>query len=347
MKSSKSLTSSCLPIGFGEHPATVGWQEENTHTSRLDTIPVHYRTCFGKMTDGKYDKARRQSSHKWVRLAMSIVAAFALAVVWKTRTGAKREKSQPIPVLKVPPAAPPLTDSLIKEVEELDSNVRKIKATGVIMEKDEGSLKATKKLQEATRRLLAARYGPNEPYRVRVVLEFQETIPDFKEKGADGSFLLEMAPSQLQPHSVFSFLEVARQWEGGAFHRNAAHVLQAMVHGGFKPLAFQEYSKEYPHTFGTVGYAGRPSGPAWYVSIIDNTKNHGPGSQQKHNPHEADSCFGKVIEGYDEVQRIKKMPGKEFLDDPKKHVVIKDMNIMVPGSGPDAVNGYVKWKDEL
>jgi hypothetical protein len=121
-----------------------------------------------------------------------------------------------------------------------------------------------------------------------------------------------------------------------------------MVHGGFQHLAFQEYSEEYPHKLGTVGCAGRPSGPEWYVSTEDNSKNHGPGSQQKHNPYEADSCFGKVIEGFDdEVQRIKKMPGKEFLGNPKKHVLIKDMDIMVPGSGPDAVDGYVKWKEEL
>jgi hypothetical protein len=103
-----------------------------------------------------------------------------------------------------------------------------------------------------------------------------------------------------------------------------------------------------PHKLGTVGYAGRPSGPAWYVSILDNTKNHGPGTQQKHNPYEADSCFGTVIDGFDdEVQRIKKMPGNGFLDDKNKHVLIKDMDILVPGTGPDAVDGYVKWKEEL
>lgn len=103
-----------------------------------------------------------------------------------------------------------------------------------------------------------------------------------------------------------------------------------------------------PHKLGTVGYAGRPSGPAWYVSILDNTKNHGPGTQQKHNPYEADSCFGTVIHGFDdEVQRIKKMPGNGFLDDKNKHVLIKDMDILVPGTGPDVVDGYVKWKEEL
>lgn len=77
---------------------------------------------------------------------------------------------------------------------------------------------------------------------------------------------------------------------------------------------------------------------------MDNVKNHGPGSQQKHNPYEADSCFATVIEGYDdEVQRIKKVPGTGFLDDKKKHVLIKEMKILVPGEDGD----YVEWKEEL
>jgi len=239
-----------------------------------------------------------------------------------------------------------VTHKMIQAVNELDAAVRKKKATGVIMENDPDSLQLTGKLQEATRTLLAARYGPVEPYRVNVTLEFQDTIPDFKENGPDGYILLEMAPSRLVPHSVFSFLEIARQWKGGAFHRIAGHVLQVQVRGGVgKPLAFQEYSEEYPHKERTVGYAGRPSGPAWYVSTQDNTRNHGRGSQQSHNPYEADSCFGRVIDGYDTaVQRIKKVPGKGFLNDKRKHVLIKSMTILVPGSGPDAVDGYVEWK---
>jgi hypothetical protein len=304
------------------------------------------------MTDEKYDKARRQSLSKRILLAIILVAAFALAVVWvNAKEAVKQARGKllpvhPIPVLKLPPAIPELTASLIKEVGDLDAEVRRIKQTGVIMETDEESLKATKRLQDATRLLLEARYGPNEPYRVKVILEFQDTIPDFAEKGADGSLLLEMASSRLQPHSVFSFLEMTRQWKGGAFHRNAPHVLQVMVHGNFKQLAFQEYNSKYPHEKGTVGYAGRPSGPEWYISTIDNTENHGPGSQQEENPYEADSCFGKVIEGFDkEVLRIKKMPGKDFLDDPKKHVLIKEMCILVPGTGKDAVDGYVEWKE--
>jgi hypothetical protein len=65
-------------------------------------------------------------------------------------------------------------------------------------------------------------------------------------------------------------------------------------------MPFQEYHPQFPHVQYTVGYAGRPSGPGWYVSILDNSHNHGPGSQQNHNPHEADSLFGKLVNEHDD-----------------------------------------------
>lgn len=236
-------------------------------------------------------------------------------------------------------------ETLVKEVERIDFEVRQIKAKlppGKFMETDTEGVNASKRLQDATRKLLRKRYGPNEPYRVRVELEFQPTIPDFeKDGGKDGMILIEMAPSTFQPHSIFTFMEVARKYKGGGFHRIAGHVLQVMVKNtGVEHLAFQEYSPEWPHKKGTVGYAGRPSGPAWYVSLINNVRNHGPGSQQKANPHEADSCFGKVIEGFDtDVQRIRKVPGQGFLNDRGMWVLIKKMQIMVPESD----GKYVDW----
>ena len=237
-------------------------------------------------------------------------------------------------------------EALVQEVERLDAEVRQIKASlpqGHFMETDPKGVDASKRLQEATRKLLGARYGVKEPYRVRLDLEFQPTIPDFeKDGGKDGHILIEMAPSELQPHSIFTYLEVARNYGGGGFHRIAGHVLQVQVRApGVKHLAFQEYSPDYPHKKGTVGYAGRPSGPAWYVSLVNNVRNHGPGSQQKANPHEADSCFGTVIEGFDtDVQRIRKVDGDGFLGDHKKWVLIKKMQIMVPGDDGE----YIEWE---
>jgi cyclophilin family peptidyl-prolyl cis-trans isomerase len=54
--------------------------------------------------------------------------------------------------------------------------------------------------------------------------------------------------------------------------------------------------------------AGRPGGPDFYVSTEDNTRNHGPGGQASYAlPGEADPCFGKVVEGFEAVDRMHKM----------------------------------------
>lgn len=250
----------------------------------------------------------------------------------------------------VAPKPPPPSQKSEKEAAairaDLEQQVREIKSTGVIMETDEKSLELTGKLQDATRELIALRYGTigdAKNYRVKFDLEFQSTIPDFEAKGKDGTLLIELGPTSLIPCSVYNFLEIARTWKKGAFHRNAGHVLQAIARSDItERMPFQEYSKEYPHKKGTLGYAGRPSGPEFYVSIQDNTHAHGPGSQQKHNPYEADCIIGTVIQGMEDgtVARIHTMPGKEFMGDKKKWVLIRRMHILVPGEGPD---GYVEF----
>ena len=247
---------------------------------------------------------------------------------------------------KAPPALSrmdtPAEQAAAKKQSDLDSEVRAIKATGVIMEADEHSLEVTGRLQDATRELIKLRYGDpgEENFRIKFDLEFQPTIPDFAEKGKDGTLVIELAPIKLLPVSVFNFLEIARTWKKGAFHRNAGHVLQAMSRSEVtRSMPFQEYSEFYPHKKGTIGYAGRPSGPEFYVSIQDNSQNHGPGSQQKKNPYEADCIIGTVVQGMEDgtAARIHTMPGREFIGDKKKWVWIRRMHIMVP----DGRGGYV------
>jgi hypothetical protein len=46
-------------------------------------------------------------------------------------------------------------------------------------------------------------------------------------------------------------------FQGGAFHRNAGHVLQAFVNTRQDSLAFQEYHPNFPHVKYTMGYAGK------------------------------------------------------------------------------------------
>lgn len=133
------------------------------------------------------------------------------------------------------------------------------------------------------------------------------------------------------PVTINMFLQQIHHklWNGCAFVINAMHILQAGPHkfendnyapnseelyGKFTEakldkMPFQEYHEEYPHEQWTIGYAGRPAGPDFYINKIDNSKNHGPGGQKIHDLHEeADPCFGKVVKGMEMMEDIKKIP---------------------------------------
>ncbi|KAL3941176.1 MAG: hypothetical protein SGBAC_004430 [Bacillariaceae sp.] len=220
--------------------------------------------------------------------------------------------------------------------------------TGMFMETDPTALKMTRELQYWTQTLILLRYArgkPNTTFRVAMDLEFPSSIPDYDETKKTGRVVTEMAPVDLLPCSVFYFLEMARTFHKGSFIRNAAHVLQANVKSKVtKEMPFQEYSPQHPHAKGTTGYAGRPSGPQFYISILDNTKAHGPGSQQKANPNEADVNFGHVVEGMEDVvPRIHSVPQKEWLDKPN-HIKITNMTILYKNDDEDAEE-WKEWKE--
>ena len=138
-------------------------------------------------------------------------------------------------------------------------------------------------------------------------------------------FVIELAPADLMPHSVRLFLEQVRHrlWDGTCFYRKAGHIIQAkpMTPGGdpapikgFKErdlssVSFQEYSDQYPHLPYTVGFAGLPGGPGWYINLVDNTNRHGPeGQSQFRKDHgEAEPCFGTVVEGRDVIDSFREM----------------------------------------
>lgn len=234
-----------------------------------------------------------------------------------------------------------LLQALLVKESELREVVSEMKRNKVVMERDGAALKATHDLQVATRELLVARYGKtdNGKYLVEMQVQFPKMMPDASAGlPFTGKILIETAPIRLMPHAVYLFLEIVRTWQSGSFHRNAGHVLQTTVRfqrKDLKRLAFQEYSKNYPHVKGTLGFAGRPGGAAFYISTVDNTRNHGPGSQGSKT--EADSCFGRVIEGQDVVERLSKVWGKDsaftrsrmgFLDKKSQHAIITSMKII-------------------
>ena len=85
------------------------------------------------------------------------------------------------------------------------------------------------------------------------------------------------------------------------------------VDSGYNSVSFQEYSPNFPHRQYTLGYAGRPGGPNFYINMKDNTRIHGPSSQvngKDDDEVDADPAFGKIVAGFDTVERLHAMPTK-------------------------------------
>ena len=222
-------------------------------------------------------------------------------------------------------------EHLAEAVETRRGTVAAIKKTGVDMYGDRKAIDAVRDLQAATRRYLAAKYGQADSYTLDLQIKFPESM------GGDRDVVtIQTAPISLMPHAVHVFLDAAITRKGEtwrcAFHRNAGHVLQAFLRApGARGLAFQEYDAQFPHERLTLGFAGRPGGPEFYISTVDNVRNHGPGSQGSKT--EADSCFAKVVSGADVVERMRKQPapkGLGFVNDKADYIVVEEIQLRPP-----------------
>ncbi len=214
-------------------------------------------------------------------------------------------------------------ESKVKQQIEL---VRKLKFVDhIVMEQDETAKREIAVLQDLLRKFVPMKYGP-EPYVVEMTLHFPDSMHE-DNRPDEEVISFELGPLRLVPYSTYKFLEIMDSFKGGAFHRRAGHVLQAMVNSAASHMAFQEYHPKFPHVRHTLGYAGRPGGPAFYISTVDNTDNHGPASQGSKT--EADGCFGKIVSGFDVVKRMQKQPGgakgSGFISDSSNFIRIKSL----------------------
>lgn len=216
--------------------------------------------------------------------------------------------------------------------------IRAIKKSGRAIEKDDEAQAKIPHVQNLIRTYVINKYGPG-PH----MLEMDITLPNYltaPKGGQRAKLLIEMAPIQYLPYTVYFFLEnIVNGFKKGSFHRNAGHVLQAMLNrkDGLKQtnFAWQEYSPMFAHKKYTMGFAGRPSGSsAIYVSTLDNTFNHGPGSQGSKT--EADVCWGKLAdqESIDVVEVMTKQKGgakgSGFINDRAHFISIDGIRLVPP-----------------
>jgi cyclophilin family peptidyl-prolyl cis-trans isomerase len=165
------------------------------------------------------------------------------------------------------------------------------------------------------------RYGPG-PHKVEVEVNFPT---ESLEKS--WYFVIELAGVDDMPHTVYTFLQQVsnKLYDNGgySFFANAAHVVQGgpmanhltpnggkgkedpaqkFQASGYNNVVFPEYSTKLPHQKFTLGMSGRPGGPKFYINMIDNSANHGPGGYAVDGT--GDPCFGKISQGFDVVEKL-------------------------------------------
>jgi len=158
--------------------------------------------------------------------------------------------------------------------------------------------------------------------RVTMDLIFPPTVADdgslVPDKGPS-TIVMEMAPLDLMPHSVYTFLEMVSEGliDGCSFVTNNEHTLKTaplpydgknsrlktrqFYDANLESVAFQEYSKDFPHKKHTVGFAGHGS-PSFYINTEDNSE-----------IHDDEPCFAKIVSGFDTVQRLDELPVNEIM----------------------------------
>jgi Cyclophilin type peptidyl-prolyl cis-trans isomerase/CLD. len=156
---------------------------------------------------------------------------------------------------------------------------------------------------------LRHRFGPG-PYFV----EFEVLV-----RGKRHFFTLKTAPTDDMPHSVFTFMDMVhrRVWDKTVIIHHWQHITQAAPissdgenkRGILKgELSFPEHGDFYRHEKYTVGFAGRPGGPEWYINLADNYESHGPGRQDHSKVlNDADPCFAEVVRGRDVIDLMRKI----------------------------------------
>jgi len=178
------------------------------------------------------------------------------------------------------------------------------------------------RIQKESRREVIERFGGGtHEVEFEVVLPTNPMQPYY--------FRIQTAPLYLMPHSVHLFLEQVENglWDGCTFTTNDKHVILAepssllydhdrlplFEAAELDTVAFQEYADDFPHDKYTVGFAGRPGGPAFYINKMENSAVHGIPQDGGLDFIEADPdpCFAMVVRGQDVIKQMSELGVKD------------------------------------
>eukprot|EP00584_Thalassiosira_punctigera_P001056 CAMPEP_0172539290 /NCGR_PEP_ID=MMETSP1067-20121228/10505_1 /TAXON_ID=265564 ORGANISM="Thalassiosira punctigera, Strain Tpunct2005C2" /NCGR_SAMPLE_ID=MMETSP1067 /ASSEMBLY_ACC=CAM_ASM_000444 /LENGTH=422 /DNA_ID=CAMNT_0013324947 /DNA_START=99 /DNA_END=1367 /DNA_ORIENTATION=+ len=159
-------------------------------------------------------------------------------------------------------------------------------------------------IRENSKRSVVDRFGKG-PHRV----ELQVQLP----RGSEVEKIeIELAPLDMMPHSVHTFLEQVHQgaWDGAAFDAHAGHVLMAhsssddgqtsptstLPEASPPTVLFPEFNGHYPHDKYTIAFPGMASSsPDFYINLQPNTLHHSP-RMEGENFIEGEPCFGRIVD---------------------------------------------------
>mmetsp|Transcript_25300 Transcript_25300/g.52940 ORF Transcript_25300/g.52940 Transcript_25300/m.52940 type:complete len:557 (+) Transcript_25300:198-1868(+) len=174
-------------------------------------------------------------------------------------------------------------------------------------------------IQENSRKAVIEKYGKG-PHKVTMQVQMPSNAPTplhIPKPTTDDSIYqiqIELAPLDLMPHSVHTFLQQvdSKAWDNTHFDLHAGHVLLARRdadadienNSPFKntkyavpSVSFPEFSPLFPHDKYTVAFPGRrETGQDFYINLISNTNNHSPRTDKEGKFVEGEPCFGKIVD---------------------------------------------------
>jgi len=176
-----------------------------------------------------------------------------------------------------------------------------------------------------SRRAVIERYGEG-PHHVILDIRYQ-VDPQTKTGPRSSQIIIELAPLDLMPHAVHSFLDmVSRGLYNGCLFAFGSRFLVAIApetrdanrqrelfvpfeEQGFNPpLAYQEYNPDYPHEIYSVSFSGGTSisGPAFFIALTDEISElhlkSGKALDDHGLPLRREPCFGKVVIGHEDLE---------------------------------------------